>query len=279
MLTVLVGALSILAGFLIGTTPVLRDFVHVYAWATIPITGLLFGAAIGALQFFGCFQFSLLGNKLRAAFLAVCAVLAFIAADIGTYATISVPVRGMAQLPDGKYKLRSLISLREYAQFYFSERQRHSNKFGNFQVSSTENKIGYALEVIEVAVCAPLILLNSWAKFRICGPCGTYLRRRRGWKIQHASRDEVNRVLGKIHAAIQRPGLQALSDVLNAEKTSFSFRPSRYLISAEERMCPLCKAISVHGAVRVNEGKNSVELPEASFEKFEVLETTAGKPG
>lgn len=269
MLTIIIGLLSIVAGVLVGATPSLRDFVHVYAWATIPLTGLLFGVPIGLLQFLGCFQFGVTGSKLRAALLGLCAVLAFVGADIGTYATVKVPVKAVAGIPDGEYKLSSLISLREFIGRRFDTHKRHSKDFGNFTVSAAEHRISYAIEVVEVALLSTLTLLGSWSKFRICAPCGVYLRRRRSWKIQHEESAQAEGALSRINEALGQRSRQALIDVLERELTRQSFKAKRYQIHVEERGCPRCSANLIHGKVIRLEGNKWIEVPECSFEASE----------
>ncbi len=271
MLSILVGLLSIVAGVIVGATPFLRDFVHLYAWATIPVSGLIFGGFTGLLQFLGCYQLGITGSKLKAVFFGVCAVLAFVGADVGEYASIKVPVHGNARIPDGEYKLSSLISLREFVEYRFAANKRHTDKFGSvtFSVSAAENRIGYAVEVLEVAAVSTLVLFGSWATFRVCVPCGVYLRRRRSWKIHHNEGAQAEGALGRIHEAMSQRNRQAVVDVLERERTRLSLKARRYQIDVEERCCTRCNASLIRGKVTRLEGNKWVELPQCGFEASE----------
>ena len=53
-----VALLTIALGFVLGYIPGLNEHLHWNLWYVVPVSGLLFGCAVGGLQFFYCRPFA-----------------------------------------------------------------------------------------------------------------------------------------------------------------------------------------------------------------------------
>src|SRR5262245_48810389 len=109
--------ISLIIGFGLGSVPGLNEHLHWNLWFIIPISGLMLGMGLGWTQFFICFVLNQVVSGWRIALMALAASASFVAIDFGIYRSTSIPVKGVAGMPDGQYRIADLVSFPQYMQW------------------------------------------------------------------------------------------------------------------------------------------------------------------
>jgi hypothetical protein len=267
MIVFLVAAASVALGFAIGCIPVVQEHLHLNIWIIVPVSGLILGMGFGWLQFQGCL---ILGKRVTtkiAICLAVVSVVAYLATEVGTYATLKVQISGVETLPDGKYKISSLFSFSDYM----------SNRLGATTIKSLRGqatveiggkvkKVSFAVDLLGAVLGALGTLLVLIAQHPFCAPCNVYKKRHHLYNIRPEPDETTLRgVINSIGEVCKKQSHGELVRLLRMLESTHQDKTSHIHISADSRYCPDCREATILGKVLRLEGNAWKEISDLAF--------------
>lgn len=265
---VVVGAVvAVVGGFGIGCIPFVQEHLHWNIWFIVPVSGLVLGMLLGLVQFFVCF---LLGTRVSPAIAGVfsaCALLAYLATELGTYETLRIDASEIEGAPDGEYRLSSLVSFQDYLSARLGSQTLVAHQVGSsLEVGETGAKVNFVLDLLGAALGAFGAVLVLIDKYTYCAACGVYEKRSRLYRIRPAGDDatiaEVMRTIAEISASRDH---QRLVRHLAQLEQVHQANGGHVQIDADERACPRCSGATVLGRVMRRDGSDWKEVTALAF--------------
>jgi len=267
MIVLLVAVASVAAGFAIGCIPVVQEHLHWNLWFIVPVSGLILGVGLGWLQFMGCYTLGTRVTTKLAVFFSVVSVVAYLATEVGTYATIKVPISGVEGVPDGEYKISSFVSFSDYMSNRLGATTLKSTRgHGSFEMGATGTKISFAVDLLGAALGALGTLFVLIPQHPFCGRCSVYKKRHHLYNIRPAPDEPTLRgVINSIAEVCQKQDHRELVKLLKTLEATHQDKKSHIQISADERFCPKCREATVLGKVSRLQGNEWEEISELAF--------------
>lgn len=247
--------LAIVIGFFLGCVPVLNEHLHWNLWYVIPISGLLFGCAVGGIQFGYCFKMNQWISGGVIAFLAVASLVGYVSVDYGIYTTKTISIEGQEEIPDGEYKLSELMSFWQYMKLNFGM---ETGAFGTM--------ISYIADMIGAALGATGVLMLCREKYPFCLKCGRYKQREQKYEVRLVFEEQqVNKIFQKMDELIEA-GIYR--DIVGyCQQLTHDYKDSKgdVKISMDQRYCPMCLESTILGTVHQKSGGDWNEVEDLKF--------------
>jgi hypothetical protein len=205
MRILVIALFSLLFGLAIGSTPFLQDHLHWNIWFVIPVSGVIFGTALGWLQFIGCY---LLGVRVTfglAIILSAIVAGAYFATDVGMYLTLKTSVMGSG-IP---IKIHDLLSFQDYMSYRLGDTTVESlRSHTTIEIGSTVHTISFIFDLIGAALGGFLGISILFPKYSFCEQCDTYKKHQRRYKIMPRLNDEgLNNLFLSIEQITQKKSI------------------------------------------------------------------------
>lgn len=266
MKVLIVAALSVALGFGIGCIPFVQEHLHWNLWFVIPISGLILGMGLGWLQFMGCFVLGTRVTMRTACFFALVAVVAYLATEVGTYFTLKMAVSNIEGIPDGEYRVASLISLEDYFTNRLGAQKIEAGSGGGIEMGATGTTLSFIADLIGAGLGALAALALMIPKYPFCAGCSVFRRRSKLYSIRpHPDQTTLQTVLTSIATVCQAQDHRGLVQLLGSLEREQQVKTSHILITADERMCPKCRESVIVGTVSKQQGNEWKEIADLAF--------------
>ncbi|MGC4093335.1 MAG: hypothetical protein QM756_36675 [Polyangiaceae bacterium] len=224
---------ALLAGVLLGAIPFVNQYLHWNLYIIIPISGVILGAAFGWLEFMVAKLLHARIGVVGGLFLTLVGAVAYVATDVGIWATTSVEVQGGQSVA-----LRDAVSLPEF----MGERLTHSSisrRGKSVEVGKTMTIISFVVDLLGACAGAGLLVFALSSDAPYCERCSRYRKGgatvEREYPLDEAQAENYWRWFDQLKQA-QRyaelaAGIQAMPGLNVA---------SRRKIAASESSCPKC---------------------------------------
>lgn len=224
--------LALVLGAVLGAIPFINEYLHWNIYVIIPVSGLIFGAAFGWLQFQIAKLLHARVALLGGVFLTLSSALAFAATDAGIWATTTVNVDGQ------QIALRDAVSFPEY----MSERLTHSSlstRGKSVEVGSTATLLSYGADLLGALLGAAGAVFGLSSGAAYCARCSRYRKDLRAvereYPLDDARADSYWTGFQQLAGSHQYAALAAQVQGLPPLTVA-----SRRKIGAQESACPKC---------------------------------------
>lgn len=257
---------SLVFGFVLGSIPGLNENLHWNLWYIVPISGLLFGCAMGGLQFAYCFRVNQRISGVIIACLVIAALLGYVAVDYGIYMSITTTIEGHEEIPDGDYKLPELITFWQYMKVNLGGTTVESSTGGTIEMGSIGATISYIADLTGAALGGFCILLFCRDRYPYCEKCERYKQREKKYEVKLAfdeqKMDEIFERLCKLNEAGVYTDLIAYCQQLARDHND---RKGDIKIIIDQRYCSSCLESTLLGIVYRKSGGEWQELKDLKF--------------
>lgn len=267
MSVIIATLLSVAIGFAIGCIPFVNEHLHWNLWFVIPISGLVLGIGLGWLQFMGCYVLGTRVTTKTAIIFSLSSVVGYLATDVGTYLTLSVPISGVKGVPDGDYKMSSLLSFSDYMSLRLGSSTISSTRgHGSFEMGATGTRLSFAADLLGAGLGAFGTLLALIPQYPFCARCDCYKKQQHLYNIlPRPDEASLRGVINSIAELCQKQDHRGLVKLLAGLEKEHQDKKSHIQISADERFCPKCREATILGKVLRQEGNEWKEISELSF--------------
>ncbi|MHC4757439.1 MAG: hypothetical protein ACYTE8_02165 [Planctomycetota bacterium] len=253
-------------GFLLGCIPVLNQHLHWNLFYVIPISGLLFGCAIGGVQFGYSFKVDQKITGSIIAVLAVAALIGYFAVDYGIYTTSTIIFEGDEEIPDGEYKLSELITFWQYMKLNLEGTTVEKDFGDELEIGSAWTKISYAADMIGAALGAVAVLFFCSQYYPFCINCARYKKREKEYKAMFKYEEQqTNEIFDKMKRLIEAGSYRDIVAYCRQLADEHNERKGDMKINMDQRYCPMCLEATILGRVYKKSGGNWVEDKEFKF--------------
>ena len=219
--------ITIILGIVLGSIPVINEYLHWNLWFVVPVGGMLIGAGLGWIQFMTGYFLNIKFSFQMLVVLGFSSVVSYIGTDWGIYWSLSVPVSGIENIPDGNYRLKDIVSFSDYM---FSMRlgsSSYTTKHGIplFKYGSVGTTLTFIIDLIGCFIAS---IGTQWAisdKYPYCNSCNQFKKRDTLFEILFQYNEEVvQNIFSTLVKHIEAKNYQALVDYL---KDAFSYIRSK----------------------------------------------------
>lgn len=263
---VLAALLSVFLGFLFGITPGLNEHLHWSLWYLVPISGLLFGCLCAALQFWMCFSFHQRITKILIVYLTLATLAGYAAVDYGIYRSMKIEISGHEDLPDGKYKLKDLISFWQYMKWNLSSSTMTTDYGSETEYGALGTTVSYAADLAGAGLGSIGVLFVFMSKYPYCLRCRKYKKRQQQYVIQFVDTEELLKQILERFEQLKQAGntgeLIAYCQTLCAQHHEGK---GTVRICIDHRICPSCQEVTLLGVVERRSGKDWNRVKELKF--------------
>ena len=263
MKSLLLAAVTILVGFGLGATPVLSENLHWNLWVIIPVSGLILGMALGWLQFLGAYVMNLRIQGGAGWMLATAAAAAYFATEVGIYTTMTVPVAGVAGLPDGDYGLSQLMTFREYLAMTLQSSSYEGK--ASIEYGGIATKLTYFIDIVACFATAFLTQSIASSNYPYCGQCNRYKKRDTKFEVRMQAGDAATETFSNLLNLVASQNYQQIVSYLK-ELSRKSEKKGDIMLTADQRFCTSCKEASIVGRVSKNTGRAWTPIDELAFQ-------------
>jgi hypothetical protein len=265
MIVLLVAVASVATGFAIGCIPVVQEHLHWNLWFIVPVSGLILGFALGWLQFIGSFvSGTKLTNKV-VLFFSIVTVTAYLATEVGTYATLKAPVTGVFGLSYGEQRISTFISFPEYMSNRLGGATLQGTR-GAIEMGATATRISFVVDLLGAGLGTVLTLLVLGSLHPFCDRCRVYKKRHHLYNIRPAPDETTLRgIFDSIAELTRKQDHRELVKLLKTLEATHQDKKSLFRIAADERFCPKCREATVLGKVSRQEGKEWKPITDLAF--------------
>jgi hypothetical protein len=257
---------SLVFGFVLGSIPGLNENLHWNLWYIVPISGLLFGCAMGGLQFAYCFR---VNQRIKGGVivcLVIAALLGYGAVDYGIYRSITTIVEGHEEIIDGEYKLSELISFWQYMKINLGGTTVKSNTGETIEMGSTGATISYIADLIGAAAGGFCILLVCRDKYPFCANCERYKRREKKYEVKLAfDEQKMDEIFERMNKLIEAGVYTDLTGYCRQLASDHNDRKGDIKINIDQRYCSSCLEATILGIVYRKSGGKWQELKDLKF--------------
>jgi hypothetical protein len=191
--------LALVLGFFLGCVPGLNQYLHWNLWYVIPISGLLFGCAVGGIQFGYCFK---VGQRISGPiiiYLAVAAMLGYIGIDYGIYKSTTITMEGHEEIPDGNYKLSELLPFWQYMKINLGGSTVRTRFGTTIERGFLATTISYFADLFGAAIGAVCVLLVCRDKYPFCIRCERYKQREQKYEAKLMfDEQQIQEIFGQV---------------------------------------------------------------------------------
>jgi len=259
----------ILAGFVIGTIPVVNENLHWNIWFIVPISGAILGAALGWVQFQIARASGVRVGRMVAVALALATSVGYLATEVGTYWTTTVQLEQDGDLQAGEYRLRDLTSFAGYMQARLessSVELRPGRSQSRLDLGSWAATVSFGVDLLGAWLGSFMVLLGSARGAPYCDRCRQYKKRvgRSELPLEESTAVET---LEQLQEQVEAGCYESVVSFLNGVAKREPPEKLTLKIAADERVCPgcneatlLCRVLRLQG----NEWKDVMELCAAS---------------
>lgn len=225
---------SIFFGFLLGSIPFLNEYLHWNIWYIIPISGFIFGALVGFLQFWMCFPVNQKAIGWSMFIFSCVGVVSYIAVDYGIYKSLDI------EMP-------------------FMEAFRIAFK-------SFGDKLSYFVDLLG-AFIGNLGCLYVWTeKYPFCDQCKIYKKRESKYEILILETEALlSDILRRINEYIIQDNLSELISYIKELDVFHNNATANKRIIVDHRYCPKCNAVTIIGTVSKREDNDWSEVDNLNF--------------
>lgn len=262
---ILASFVSLLAGYILGSIPVVNENLHWNLWFIVPISGFAIGMALGWVQFMFCFGTGARVTRGIAVFFAIMAGVSYFTVDYGIYRSMTVPLSGIEGVPDGVYNLSDIMPFSGYLAMRL-ESTTVSRGSSSVEIGSIGTTIGFIVDLIGAAIGAFMVVSGMISKYPYCAGCGKYLVRKRLFTaLPDPGEEEVEALLETVAALAVGGSHDELLDLLDTLESDKSHSGSHLKIVADHRHCNRCGSSVLLGQFHRREGNNWAEVSDLAF--------------
>jgi len=262
-----IALLTVVFGFVLGYIPGLNEHLHWNLWYVVPVSGLLFGMAVGGMQFAACYKMNQPMGKFLIFYLSLISLLGYFSVDYGIYKSITIEIKDAENIDDGVYALSDVISFWEYTKLNLgssSVKTRYGTDTMEFGAAGTT--ISYLADMLGAALAAGVALGICRQKYPFCLPCQRYKQRERKYdllfKFEQSVADEI---LKGIHQQMKIGVYSQIVAHLQDIASKHFDKKGDIKISVDQRCCPLCHEATFLGSVRRKSGSDWNEVNDLKF--------------
>jgi hypothetical protein len=276
VLVLAAAAVSVVLGFILGSTPGLNEHLHWNLWYIVPASGLLFGALCGFLHF----RLLLLGHQ-RATWviqliLILASVCGYLAVDFGIYRATEI------QITDEEYKInsypfRDLMSFEQYLKMKLGSTHIELSNGNELEFESASSGLSFVVDLLGVALGTFGLLLAGCEMSPYCLPCKKYKKQQQRYQFEFTYQEEL---LKTILSRLQELGRAGVSREITAycaeQAQQYKSQDGDTRIRIDQKACPVCTETTFIGSVW---RKNSKEWAEVDELKFRFTSKPQGQAG
>ncbi len=257
--------IAVIAGFALGSIPVLNEHLHWNLWYVLPISGLLFGLGLGGIEFGYCFKMDQRIDTAAIIFLAAVTLLGYGAVDYGIYRSITVTVEQNEQIPAGDYELSELITFGQFMKYNLEGSS--IDEFGQAkQIGSVGTKLSYFADLIGASLGAIGVLILCREKYPFCSRCSRYKKRRERYEIlMEFDEQRTNEIFEKIRELINADVFEDVIAYFQQLACEFHDEKVDIKITVDQRYCPRCGEEILLGRVYRKSGRDWIEEDKLKF--------------
>lgn len=259
--------LTVVFGFILGYIPGLNEHLHWNLWYVVPISGLLFGCAVGGLQFFSCFKTNQQIEKIFIVYFALMALVGFAAVDYGIYKSIEIEIEGSEKIDDDVYALSDLMSFWQYTKLNLGGSSIEKDYGGTIEMGSVGTTISYVADLLGAGLGAAMVLSICRKKYPFCLPCQRYKQREQKYdilfKYEQSAADEM---LKGIHEQMDAGIYSQIAAHLQTLAGQHYDKKGDIKISVDQRCCPSCHEATFLGSVHRKSSSDWNEVDELKFQ-------------
>lgn len=262
MRVLLIIFMSVAFGFIVGSIPFLQEHLHWNLWFIFPISGLIFGIALGWLQFKGSYVLNSRVSFLGAFFLSFIVVISYFMTDVGIYLTEKIFAGSF-----GGTQIYHLMSFSNYMSMRLGDSTLEGlRSHATIDVSAAVNKILYVVDLICAGVAAFFTILTLSMDYPYCSPCKTYQKSHHKYEIlPRLAGEPLEQVLSSIVQINQRQEYLSMAKLLVSLEREKKNEYSNVKIRADRRVCPQCRESVILGQIFFKHENGWKAIPELSF--------------
>lgn len=257
---------SLCLGFGLGCIPVLNEHLHWNLWFIIPVSGLIFGALVGWLQFWVSYPINQNIGGIYILLLAIGAMIGYAAIDYGIYFVSILPAEGIEGIPDGNYRLSEIVPFSEYMKWRLGSSSistRHGKDF--IEMGSAGTTISYVIDLIGSLAGSAGALLYFSEKYPYCKNCNKYKKRERKYEIIFDYDEEKTEdIFSKITDLIEKANYMDIVAYFH-ELSENSQQKGDVKIVVDQRFCPFCREATLIGNIFRKTKREWEEVDELKF--------------
>jgi hypothetical protein len=265
MFVALASAFALLLGLLLGSVSPFNEYLHWNLWVFLPVSGMLFGAALAFSQSLAAQKFRLRIPSRTAALLSTSTVLAYFSTDIGLYLTSTASVGEVPGLPDGDYRIWQLISFVEYMQVRLGASSIRTLQLGIFELGSAGTALSYSLDLAAVGLSSWITFQNLSFSSPYCESCARHMDVTRGMETCFPPGTDLAEVQCKLLELGVDGGCDAVLTFLGSFAELDDPEACRAKVSLGRASCPMCSAQAVSGKFFRIERFDWLEVSELEF--------------
>lgn len=250
--------LPVAIGFGIGCIPFVQNHLHWNLWYVIPISGLIFGLAIGSVQFLGCYFFQARVSFEMIVVFCLTSPLGFFSTEVGTYLTVTVPVRGAGGIPDGNYRISAVQSFFDYMSNRLGSTTINLKNYAplgskskpdSFEIGAAGTTISFLVDLLGASIGALIAVVGFMMKYPFCVRCNCYKKRRHHYQISVPPDEGGVAAINEIAEMCRKQNHDGLVSLLASLKNEHRGKKSHIQVTADERFCAKCGEATVLGNV------------------------------
>lgn len=272
--------LTVAFGFVLGYIPGLNQHLHWNLWYVVPISGLLFGFAVGGLQFLYCFKTHQQVHGFLIFYLAAMALVGFATVDYGIYKSVVIPIQGVEGIPDGEYQLSEIITFWQYTKLNLGS-SNIKTRYGTdtMEFGAVGTTISYVADLLGATLGTLGVLVGCRKTYPFCQPCQRYKQREQKYdilfKFDQSLADEL---LKGIYEQMESGFYSQIVAHLKTLASNHHDKKGDIKISVDQRCCPSCYEATFLGSVHRKGSRDWNEVEELKFQYDTQPEVAAEEP-
>lgn len=261
--------ISLLFGIGLGCIPVLNTNLHYNIWYFIPVSGILFGALLGFVQYFFCYLLNVKTQGTSFIILLLSSVTAYFLIDYGIFISTVVEITGVKELPDGQYKISQLYTFVEFLKYRLG-----SSSIGYIfgpdvqfiKLAGTGTKISYFIDFIGVAFGAFAIIYYFSGKHPYCDHCHKFKKSEKTFKLFFNSKSsKIDQILSEINLLAKNSSFEETTSFFEKINSENLQNKGDIKLTIDQRSCPMCKETSIVGRVFKKDAYEWKSLDDLNF--------------
>jgi hypothetical protein len=258
---------SLSIGYGLGSIPGLNEHLHWNLWYIIPSSGLLIGMLCGWVSFKICFGLNKHLNFPTIAILGISASVAYLAVDLGTYRSLTIPYEAQENIPAGNIKLSKVISFVDYMKINLGSTS-VSSKSGKeaFEMGGTAAKVSYLADLIG-AFLGSIFILSIYANASpYCVDCTKYKTKYKKQEIIFPNTEEITPVVfEKLAELINKADYHHINSYLEELSETYASKEGDLKTEVDQRYCSDCGSVTIAGNVFQHNTKDWNAVDELAF--------------
>lgn len=241
--------LSLLIGLGLGCIPIIKDHLHYNIWFFIPVSGLLFGAALGLFQYFMSYYLNCYIKGFSLFLLVLTSIISYFLIDFGIYLTTSIQIANNKSIPDGVYRLSELSTFLDYLKIRLGSSGIGFTFYPDASIinlGGAATKISYIIDFIGVCIASFFPFLHFSKKHPFCNSCKKYKNSKKSFQAIISPKSTVlNDTLSRLQEYLQSSSLIEALSYLEELHEKYSNNKGDMRLMLDQRVCSGCDETTI----------------------------------